>query len=124
YSRALQRWWKVSRQRLSADPIVSLGNSRASLVFAYRILLEHFHFLALTLAAGCGFFLGYAAAERLHQVHSILRPRRGILPRYRQAGFREIGLIPGCSSGQGVSHGRGDSSAPQNLRPPAVCGSL
>ncbi len=92
------------------------------MVFAYRILLEHFHFLALTLAAGCGFFLGYAAAERLHQVHSILRPRRGILPRYRQAGllflehsddgflivihklrgvvgsgFREIGLMPGCS---------------------------
>lgn len=45
------------------DPIVSLGNSRASLVFAYRILLEHFHFLALTLAAGCGFFLGYAAEK-------------------------------------------------------------
>ena len=37
---------------MSADPIVSFGNSRGSWAFAYRILLEHdFHFLALTLAA-------------------------------------------------------------------------
>src|SRR5579863_10340157 len=37
--------------------------------------------------SGCGFFLGNAAAERVHEVHSILRPRRGMLPRYRQAGL-------------------------------------
>src|SRR5580704_14060792 len=37
--------------------------------------------------SGCGFFLCNAAAERVHEVHSILRPRRGMLPRYRQAGL-------------------------------------
>src|ERR1700686_2268387 len=33
------------------------------------------------------FFLCNAAAERVHEVHSVLRPRRGMLPRYRQAGL-------------------------------------
>jgi Histidine kinase-, DNA gyrase B-, and HSP90-like ATPase len=36
---------------------------------------------------GCGFFLGNAAAERLHEIRSILRPRRGMLARYRHAGL-------------------------------------
>ena len=36
---------------------------------------------------GCCFFLCNAAAERVHQVRNILRPRGGTLARYRQAGL-------------------------------------
>src|SRR5208282_6745862 len=37
--------------------------------------------------SGCGFFLDNAAAERVHEVHGVLRPGRDMLPRYRQAGL-------------------------------------
>src|SRR6202035_2112643 len=37
--------------------------------------------------SGCDFFLCNAAAERVHQVRNILRPRGGTLARYWQAGL-------------------------------------
>src|ERR1700724_4746665 len=37
--------------------------------------------------SGCDFFLCNAPAERVHEVYSILRQRRGMLPRYRYAGL-------------------------------------
>ena len=37
--------------------------------------------------SGCGFFLCNATAECVHDVRNILRPRRGMLARYRHAGL-------------------------------------
>ena len=73
----------------------ALGRSAACRRFLAVLARNGKQHLALSLTAltpllrrsGRGFFLRNAAAERVHEVHNVLRPRCGALARHRNAGL-------------------------------------